>query len=139
MKESYKLKKNDYISAVPALESFARLINRSGLGLREEMNTDIKYKELNIKLLQQQAPVTIYQDNINALNKLTKLSYGLNSLAIGIGVINKHRSWYSTIPEKMLDEKESYEDNIDSMYMKALASVKLMLRKAILKEAKNAV
>ena len=134
IRKQFHLKEGDYFTILSLLKGYAKLLNKSKLGLRNVFQDDQEYSKLNKEFLELQLKLNVPDKFINMINRLPELSYGLHSLSIGINLINENRSWYKTIPDSYIEQKEDSKSMVDTAYMRASMWVKNNIRLAMFRE-----
>lgn len=97
IRKLFDLKQGNYFTALPLLKGYGHLLDRGKLGLRDIIGADIKYDQLRNNFMKSQVGLNVPSNVINAINTLPKLSYGLNSVSVGVNLVNKGRSWYKSL------------------------------------------
>lgn len=138
MKRVFHLREGDYFTVLPLLKDYARLLNKSKLGVKDVIETDTKYEPLRDEFMKSQLNLNIPNEAINAinnLNNLPELSYGLYSLSIGMNLIHEGRTWYKDVPDGYIKQKDDVGSTIDTAYLRATMWVKNKVKLAMFKEA----
>ena len=97
LRKLFDLRQGNYFTALPLLKGYGHLLDRSKLGLRDVIRADTKYDQLRNDFMKSQVGLNVPSNTINAINTLPKLSYGLNSVSVGVNLVNKGRSWYKSL------------------------------------------
>ncbi len=135
IRKQFHLKEGNYFTILSLLKGYAKLLNKSKLGLRNVIQEDPEYSRLNNEFLELQLKLNVPDKFINMINRLPELSYGLHSLSIGINLINENRSWYKTLPDSYIEQKEDSKSMVDTAYIRASMWVKNNIRLALFREA----
>lgn len=134
IKKQFHLQEGNYFTVIPLLKGYAKLLDKSKLGLKNTIKEDAEYNRLNSKFIKSQLKLNIPDEYMNDINKLPELSYGLHSLSIGINLINENRDWYETIPESFIEQKDDSKNMVNTPYLRASMWMKNKIRLAIFKE-----
>lgn len=132
IKKFYAAKDGDYFSIIPMLDDFARLLHKAKLGLNNAKYSSEKYDNIRKEFLAAQIKLNIPESLTNDINALPELSFGLNSLVVGIKVINENRSWFKNIPDKYVQLRDESDTIATTAFMKTLTSLKNKVNLAIL-------
>ncbi len=135
LRSPFALKKGDYFSALPLLKGYGNLLDRSKLGLRDVMKADTKYEQLKNEFMKSQLGLNIPSKTVNDINNLPELSYGLNSVSVGVNLIHEGRTWYKYVPDGYIKQKAESKDMLDTAYLTAAMSVKNRVKRAMFEEA----
>ncbi len=128
------MREGDYFTILPLLKGYAKLLNKSKLGLRNRVQEDPEYIGLYDEFMKLQMQLNIPDKYLSEINRLPELSYGLHSLSIGINLINENRKWYKTIPESYIDQKDDSANMVNVPYLRASMSVKNSVRLAMFRD-----
>jgi len=128
------LKEGNFFTVLPFLKDYGRLLNKSKLGLKSVVQDNPEYDRIKNEFLGLQLKLNVPDKYINEINRLPELSYGLNSISIGINLINETRSWYKTIPDSYIEQKDDSENIVDTAYLRASMWVKNNVRQAMFRE-----
>jgi len=123
----------DPFSANYFLDGLGTVLNRSGLGIKEEINNSEECVNILNRLHREQLSLEVPEDKVTLVDDLIALAYGLASLAITMKLINPNRFWY----KHLLEELINYEDKVNAenkeKYDKAYMYLKRELRKYTMK------
>jgi hypothetical protein len=131
----FDLKEGNYFTALPLLADYGHLLDRSKLGLRDAIQASTKYDQLKNEFMKSQLGLNVPSKTINNINTLPELSYGLNSVSVGISLVNKGRTWYKYVPNGYIKQKEQSKDMLDTAYLTASMWVKNRVKLAMFEEA----
>lgn len=135
MRKQLHLQEGNYFTIIPYLKDYSKLLNKSKLGLKSVIQENAEYGRLKNEFLELQLKLNIPDKYINEINRLIELSYGLHNISIGINLINEKRSWYKTIPDSFIDQKEDSGNMVDTAYLRASMWLKNNVRRAMFEEA----
>ena len=135
IRKLFHLKQGDYFTALPLLKGYGHLLDRSKLGLRDSIRADTEYDRLRNDFMKSQIGLNVPSDIIDAINTLPELSYGLNSVSVGLHLINEGRSWYKYVPDGYIQQKGESRERIDTAYLTATMWVKNKVRREMFREA----
>jgi len=131
MKMIFHLKDGEYFTVLPLLKDYGKLLNRSKLGMRDAIQASTKYATLKNEFMELQLKLNIPDKIMDDINELPELSYGLNSISIGINLINENRTWYKDIPDSYMSQKEESGYMVDTAYLRASMWVKNNVRRVM--------
>jgi hypothetical protein len=138
MKRIFGLREGNYFAALKLLKDYARLLNKSKLGLKDAIETDSQYDQLRDEFMKSQLNLNIPNEAINVINNLNNLpdlSYGLYSLSIGMNLVHEGRTWYKDVPDGFIRQTDDVESTIGTAYVRATMWAKNKVKLAMFKEA----
>ncbi|MFC1991841.1 hypothetical protein ACFLVC_03870 [Chloroflexota bacterium] len=134
IKKRQHLKDGEYYTVIPMLKDFARVLNKSKLGLRQSITNNSTYDKLHGEYLALQLKLNVPDSIMHDINSLPELSYGLNSVYIGINLINENRNWINDVPDSILVQQEDSDSIVTKSYMRASMWLKNKVKMAIFNE-----
>jgi hypothetical protein len=135
IKKKQQLKDGEYFTAIPFLKDYAKLLNKSKLGIKRAIDDSCEYRRLSNEYLALQIKLNVPDEIMNDINNLPELSYGLNSMYVGINLPNENRSWINDVPDVVLKQKDDSEIIVTKSYMRATMWLKNKVKKTMFKDA----
>jgi len=115
------------------LDGLGTILNRSGLGIKEEINNSGECVNILNRLHREQLSLEVPEDKVSLVDDLKALAYGLANLSITLKLINPNRFWYKYLPERLIDYEEKVDTDNKDRYDKAYMFLKRELRKYTMK------
>jgi hypothetical protein len=136
MSVTYKIKRNDFISLTGMLVAIGKTMDRESCGL-SQVREEATYKKTYQELKNFQLELNLSDpDNALWIKNAYDYSFGLHSMAVGFGFMEKQKKFIENTPTSYIDFADTTIDCFDAIYTNVLLRVKQAIMDDLWKGAK---